>query len=73
VREDRNTPEWEEQPDGSRIRLSNGIRITDRRRASEPSRPEIEHLVADQEPGGAVVILGLDAGGKPVYTTILAE
>jgi hypothetical protein len=72
-------PEWEERPDGSRVRIVNGIRIIDRGDRSEspqggsepaPSGP-IEHLVARQEEGGRVVILGLDAECRAVYTTTL--
>jgi hypothetical protein len=72
-------PEWEERPDGSRIRMVNGIRIVDRsNRAeqpqaggdSEPSGP-IEHLVAREEVSGQVVILGLDTECRVVYTTTL--
>jgi hypothetical protein len=68
-------PMWEEQPDGSRVRLTNGIRIVDRStpRADLPPGPatEIEHLVTWQEDGGRMVILGLDADRRPVYTTTL--
>jgi hypothetical protein len=64
-------PEWEERPDGSRVRLVNGIRIVDRSdRTSTPPGP-IEHLVARPEEGGRVVILGLDAECRAVYTTTL--
>jgi hypothetical protein len=65
-------PRWEEQPDGSRMRRVNGIRIVDRRLQSrpQPSSP-IEHLVASEEEGGRVVIVGLDAACRPVYTTTL--
>jgi hypothetical protein len=71
--------EWEDRPDGSRVRIVNGIRIVDRsdrthvqQGADEapPSAP-IEHLVARQEEGGRVVILGLDVECRPVYTTTL--
>jgi hypothetical protein len=63
-------PEWEERPDGSRVRFVNGIRIIDRRdRAERPGT--IEHLVARQEEDGRVVILGLDADCRAVYTTTL--
>jgi hypothetical protein len=72
-------PEWEERPDGSRVRIVNGIRIVDSRNRSEPPQGDgqappsgpIEHLVAHQEEGGRVVILGLDAEGRTVYTTTL--
>jgi hypothetical protein len=69
-------PEWEERPDGSRVRIVNGIRIIDRRESPQgrsepaPSGP-IEHLVACQEEGGRVVVLGLDAECRPIYTTTL--
>jgi hypothetical protein len=67
-------PQWEEQPDGSRVRLANGIRIVDRTpRPDGDSRPRspIEHLVTWQEDGGRMVVLGLDVACKPVYTTAL--
>jgi len=42
---------------------------------SPPDRTDesapIQHLVARQEPDGRVVILGLDADGRAVYTTTL--
>jgi hypothetical protein len=72
-------PEWEERPDGSRVRIVNGIRIVDRSDRvpppegasdAQPNGP-IEHLVARQEEGGRVVIIGLDAEGRAVYTTTL--
>jgi hypothetical protein len=68
------SPQWQPQPDGSRIRHSNGIRIVDRTRqpalpAVEPS--PIEHLVTWQEPGGHVLVLGLDAGCKPISLTTM--
>lgn len=72
--EDTTQPKWEEQPDGSRARLSNGIRIIDRskqRSIPEPEPTGIEHLVAQQDEGGQVVIIGLDAGCRPVYVTTL--
>jgi hypothetical protein len=58
-------PTWEPQPDGSRKKTTNGIRITLR-----PSRaqPKIEHLVTWQE-RGEIRILGLDASCRPVYET----
>jgi hypothetical protein len=72
-------PEWEERPDGSRVRIVNGIRIVDRSDRSQPEQGgseapasgPIEHLVARQEEGGRVVILGLDVDCRPVYTTTL--
>jgi hypothetical protein len=72
-------PTWEERPDGSRVRMVNGIRIVDRSdRGERPQgagdaepRGPIEHLVAREEVGGQVVILGLDAECRVVYTTTL--
>jgi hypothetical protein len=63
-------PEWEEQPDGSRVPFVDGMRIVDRRDGGEQSAP-IEHLVAREEADGRVVILGLDADCRAVYTTTL--
>jgi hypothetical protein len=63
-------PEWEERADGPRVRIVNGIRIVDCRDRTERPGP-IEHLVARQEADGRVVILGLDAECRPVYTTTL--
>jgi hypothetical protein len=59
-------PRWDEQPDGSRTRRSNGIRIVDR-----TSRTGIEHLVAEQQADGSVVVVGLDAGCRPIYVRAL--
>jgi hypothetical protein len=72
-------PEWEERPDGSRVRIVNGIRIVDRRDRADPSSGasgaepsgSIEHLVAREEVDGQVIVLGLDAECRVVYTTIL--
>jgi hypothetical protein len=72
-------PEWEERPDGSRVRIVNGIRIVDRSDRSQPPQGDgeappsgtIEHLVAHREEGGRVVIIGLDAECRAVYTTTL--
>jgi hypothetical protein len=64
-------PEWEERKDGSRVRFVNGIRIVDRSDRTEPSSAKIEHLVARPEEDGRVVILGLDAAGRAVYTATL--
>ena len=61
-------PEWEERPDGSRVRIVNGIRIVDRRDRAERAGL-IEHLLARQEDDGRVVIVGLDADCRAVYTT----
>ena len=58
-------PRWEPQPDGSRKKITDGIRITVRPPRAEP---RIEHLVAWQE-HGETRILGLDAGCWPVYET----
>ena len=66
IPESRQQPRWEEQPDGSRVRLSDGIRITDRTPrgaragADEHALAAAEHLVTWQEDGGRVVVLGLD-------------
>jgi hypothetical protein len=72
-------PEWEERPDGSRVRIVNGIRIVDRRDRAAPSSDasgaeptgSIEHLVAREEVDGQVMVLGLDAECRVVYTTTL--
>ncbi|HEX7300510.1 MAG TPA: hypothetical protein VF257_16050 [Solirubrobacteraceae bacterium] len=68
-------PEWEERPDGTRVRMVNGIRIVDRSERSpgnDAGAPgAIEHLVARQEVAGQVVILGLDDECRVVYTTTL--
>ena len=66
-------PEWDEQPDGSRVRLSNGIRIVDRSRrlSGDQQQPLIEHLVASPQEDGQLVILGLDGACKTVYMTTL--
>ena len=58
-----------EQPDGSRVRWDNGIRIVDR--TTRLRRPEIEHLVTWPEQGGQVMVMGLDASCRPVYITAL--
>jgi hypothetical protein len=61
--------DWSPQPDGSRIRLENGIRIVDR-----TTRSPIEHLVTWQDTrAGEVVVMGLDARCRPVYITALAS
>jgi hypothetical protein len=65
----RGQPRWEEQPDGSRVRLSNGIRIVDRTSRGAVSGA-IEHLVAWEE-GGGTILMGLDATCRPVYVTTL--
>ena len=61
--------DWTEQPDGSRVRYENGIRIVDRTKR----RPEtgIEHLVTWPEQSGQMVVMGLDASCRPVYITAL--
>jgi hypothetical protein len=66
-------PRWEDQPDGSRMRIANGIRIIDRttRNALQPDATGIEHLVTWQDEGGRMVVLGLDPACRPVYTTTL--
>jgi hypothetical protein len=61
--------DWSQQPDGSRVRWENGIRIVDRSQRPQPA--EIEHLVTWPERGGQVVIMGLDASCRPVYITAL--
>jgi hypothetical protein len=45
-------------------------RIVDRSDRADRPGP-IEHLVARREEDGRMVILGLDADGRPVYTTTL--
>ena len=72
--EDTPQPDWQTQPDGSRVRLSNGVRIVDRtaipkRAADEAS--SIEHLVTWQEDDGSVVVIGLDGACQAVYSTVL--
>jgi hypothetical protein len=57
--------DWSEQPDGSRVRHENGIRIVDR-----TTRSRIEHLVTWQD-AGQVVLMGVDARCRPVYITAL--
>lgn len=58
---------WNEQPDGSRVRRVNGIRIVDR-----TTRSRIQHLVTWQdERAGQVVVMGVDARCRPVYITAL--
>jgi hypothetical protein len=72
--EDTQQPKWEEQPDGSRVRMINGIRFIDRSTVREEPEPDpngIAHLVAQQEEGGRVAIIGLDAQCRPVYVTTL--
>jgi hypothetical protein len=61
-------PRWEDQPDGSRVRRSNGIRIVDRTGGAVALA--IEHLVAWEE-GDGTVLMGLDAACRPVYVTTL--
>jgi hypothetical protein len=61
--------EWSEQPDGSRVRWDNGIRIVDRTRRRPTA--DIEHLVTWPEQSGQVVVMGLDASCRPVYITAL--
>jgi hypothetical protein len=58
-------PQWEPQPDGSRTKISDGIRITVRPARAEP---RIEHLITWQE-RRETRILGLDASCTPVYET----
>jgi hypothetical protein len=61
--------DWVEQPDGSRVRRENGIRIVDR--TTRPPVTGIEHLVTWQEQGGQMVVMGLDTSCRPVYITAL--
>jgi hypothetical protein len=61
--------DWEELPDGARVRWENGIRIVDR--TTPRPRPEIEHLVTWPEQGGQVMIMGLDTSCRPIYITAL--
>ena len=66
--------EWKAQPDGSRVKLSNGIRIVDRSAIPKQALDEassIEHLVTWQEDDGSVVVIGLDAMCQAVYSTVL--
>jgi hypothetical protein len=63
-------PQWEERPDGTRVRIVNGIRIVDQSEARQGAPGPIEHLVAREEDAG-VVIVGLDADNRAVYTTTL--
>jgi hypothetical protein len=60
---------WSDQPDGSRARDTNGIRIVDR--TTGAVRTRVEHLVTWQEEGGRVVFLGLDEGCRPVTLTTM--
>ncbi|MCW2953524.1 MAG: hypothetical protein JWQ48_2694 [Conexibacter sp.] len=74
IRPNPEPPRWQSQPDGSRIRHSNGIRIVDRTRDATFATVEpnpIEHLVTWQEPGGNVLVLGLDAGCRPISLTTM--
>lgn len=61
--------DWSEQPDGSRVRWENGIRIVDR--TTRRPAAAIEHLVTWPEQNGQVVVLGLDVSCRPVYITSL--
>jgi hypothetical protein len=60
---------WTDQPDGSRVRETNGIRIVDR--TAGAARARVEHLVTWQEEGGRVVVLGLDGACRPVTMTTM--
>ena len=67
-------PEWKMQPDGSRVRLSNGITIIDRSArgaAAAGAASDIEHLITWRQAEGEVVILGLDEDCHPIYATTL--
>jgi hypothetical protein len=61
--------EWSEQPDGSRVRWDNGIRIVDRTQRRRTA--DIEHLVTWPERGGQMLVMGLDASCRPVYIVAL--
>ena len=74
IPENMRQPEWKMQPDGSRVRLSNGITIIDRsaRGAAAAGAPsDIEHLITWRQAEGEVVILGLDDDCRPIYATTL--
>jgi hypothetical protein len=67
-------PIWDRRPDGSRVRLSNGIRIVDRTGARPAAGDAaIEHLVTWRDEVGSVIVLGLDETCRPVYTTTLFD
>lgn len=61
--------EWQRQPDGSRSRRINGIRVTVG--GGRRPRDEIAHLVAHRETGGALVVIGLNHACQPVYQATL--
>jgi hypothetical protein len=61
--------DWNEQPDGSRVRWDNGIRIVDR--TPRIATPGIEHLITWPDQAGHMVVMGLDASCRPVYITAL--
>jgi hypothetical protein len=61
--------DWTEQPDGSRVRWDNGIRIVDR--TQRLTTPGIERLVTWPDQAGQMVVMGLDASCRPVYITAL--
>jgi hypothetical protein len=74
IPEETQQPDWELQPDGSRVRVTDGIRIVDR--TSQPAAVDdplaaVEHLVTWQEDAGRVVVLGLDAGCRPLSLATL--
>jgi hypothetical protein len=60
---------WTDQLDGSRVRVTTGIRIVDRTR--RPVDSVVEHLVTWREDSGTVVILGLDKACRPIALTAL--
>lgn len=64
-------PTWKTQHDGSRVRLSNGIRIVDRTVSPPAERDRIAHLVTWQDELDQMVVLGLDEACRPVYTATL--
>jgi len=58
-------PRWTDEPDGSRVRVTNGIGIVDRTRRLAESG--VEHLVTWQEDG----VPGLDKACRPVTLTTM--
>jgi hypothetical protein len=61
--------EWTDQSDGSRVRVTNGIRIVDR--TARPPENGVEHLVTWREDAGTIVVLGLDKACRPVTLTTM--
>jgi hypothetical protein len=62
--------EWTHQPDGSRVRVTNGIRIVDRT-TPRADNSGVEHLVTWQDGDGDVVVVELDDAGLPVSMTTM--